>query len=101
MKDVLDQMPAPPQYFGYNAGVNKFKPFNYEEAHENTSSKILGSQLRQIAEDEKAVIIDVRGKNDLKLGIIKGSIAIDFDGAFANWVGTLLSHKGKYIIYGQ
>lgn len=28
------------------------------------------------------------------------TLAIDFDGAFANWVGTLLSHEGSYVIYG-
>lgn len=27
---VLNEMPKPPQYFGYNAGVNKFNPFDYE-----------------------------------------------------------------------
>lgn len=33
--------------------------------------------------------------------MIKGAITIDFDGAFANWAGTLLKPKEKYIIYGS
>jgi hypothetical protein len=33
-------MPSPPQYFGYNAGVNKFKPFDYDEAHDKSAKKI-------------------------------------------------------------
>lgn len=36
VKDVLNEMPNPPQYFGYNAGVNKFKPFDYNEAHSSS-----------------------------------------------------------------
>lgn len=34
--------------------------------------------------------------------MIKDSVAIDFDGAFANWVGTILPPEGgNYIIYGS
>lgn len=33
-------MPSPPQYFGYNAGVNKYQPFDYDEAHKNTMKKL-------------------------------------------------------------
>lgn len=29
---ILDEMPSPPQYFGYNASINKFLPFSYEDA---------------------------------------------------------------------
>jgi hypothetical protein len=39
-------MPSPPQYFGYNAGVNKFKPFDYDQAYTNSSIKIQGNQLK-------------------------------------------------------
>lgn len=30
-------MPSPPQYFGYNAKVNKFTPFTFEEAFEKAN----------------------------------------------------------------
>jgi len=33
-------MPSPPQYFGYNAGINKFTPFDYDEAHSQSMNKI-------------------------------------------------------------
>lgn len=32
--------------------------------------------------------------------MIKGSAAVDFDGPFANWVGTVLPPTGTYIVYG-
>ena len=32
VKQVLEDMPNPPAYFGYNAGLNKFEPFFYEKA---------------------------------------------------------------------
>lgn len=30
IKAVLAEMPNPPQYFGYNANLNKFEPFFFE-----------------------------------------------------------------------
>lgn len=33
-------MPKPPDYFGYNAGINKFEPFNYDEAHSKTMTDL-------------------------------------------------------------
>lgn len=32
--------------------------------------------------------------------MIQNAITIDFDGPFVNWVGTVLSPQGSYIIYG-
>lgn len=42
----------------------------------------------------------MRPLKSLKEGMIKGAIAIDYEGAFANWAGTMLEPKGTYIIYG-
>ena len=39
-------MPSPPQYFGYNAGINKFKPFDYDKAYSYALKKIQGNQLK-------------------------------------------------------
>lgn len=47
------------------------------------------------------MILDVRSNAELKDGIIKGSIWVGFDGAFANWVGTLLDPSEKFVIYGK
>ncbi len=33
-------MPNPPSYFGYNARLNKFDNFDYEEAAKNCNVKI-------------------------------------------------------------
>ena len=40
VKQVLEDMPNPPSYFGYNASLNKFEPFFYEKA-ENSAHKHL------------------------------------------------------------
>lgn len=42
----------------------------------------------------------MRGTDALKEGIIENSICVGFDGAFANWVGTLFNPTDKFVIYG-
>lgn len=56
-------MPNPPQYFGYNAGVNKFKPFDYEEAQTKVLKKLSATELQSAVQNEKAIIIDARPAN--------------------------------------
>lgn len=94
-------MPSPPKYFGYNASINKFEPFDYENAHKNAIKKINVKDVKEKLKNGEVTIIDVRSLKELNQGIIKGAITIDFDGAFANWAGTLLDHNKTYIIYGS
>lgn len=42
-------------------------------------------------------IIDSRDKFEFLKGFIKGSYSIDYKGAFASWVGKLLTPSDKYI----
>lgn len=46
-------------------------------------------------------MLDVRGTDALREGIIDGSLCIAFDGVFATWVGTLISPKDKLILVGS
>jgi len=46
------------------------------------------------------VIVDVRGTDALREGIIEKSLCIGFDGGFANWVGSLLDPKSKLVLLG-
>lgn len=93
-------MPNPPQYFGHDAGINKYHPFDYEEVQKFVSNN-LSPEIMKEAVDENATIIDIRGKEVIKNGIIKGSICIDFQGGFASWVGTLLNPKNRFVIYAD
>jgi rhodanese-related sulfurtransferase len=57
-------------------------------------------QVKQEFARTDVQIIDIRGTEDLRKGVIKGSLCIGYDGGFANWVGTLLDPKTEFIIYG-
>ena len=101
MKEILAGMPIPPQYFGYDANINKFNPFSFEETYAEVNKQLTPENV-YAAMKNNFIVIDVRGKNDiLQQGMIKGSIAIGFEGAFASWVGTILNPQKRYIVYGM
>lgn len=33
-------MPNPPQYFGYNAGINKYNPFDYQQVYSSVMLRL-------------------------------------------------------------
>lgn len=47
------------------------------------------------------ILLDVRKPEELRKGIIKNSICVGFDGAFANWIGTLFSPSDRFVLYGS
>lgn len=38
VEQVLKEMPTPPAYFGYNARLNKFDKFDYQEAYQKADT---------------------------------------------------------------
>lgn len=93
-------MPKPPAYFGYNAKLNKFEPFFYEEAAKKVHKELSPEEVYSLSKSQDVIILDVRGTDELKQGIIQNSICVGFDGAFANWVGTIFNPTDKFVIYG-
>ncbi len=100
VKTVLKDMPTPPQYFGYNAEINKFSSFSFEEAYQNSSRKLTPEEVEQYLQDD-VVVIDVRDRASMSQRMISDAIAISHEGAFATWVGTLLKPKTRYLIYAN
>ena len=99
MDSVLRDMPKPPQYFGYNAKINKYEPLFFEEASKKALQELTPQQVKEALKKDVQVV-DIRGTEELKKGVIKGSLCISFEGPFANWVGTLLDPQAELIIYG-
>lgn len=93
-------MPNPPAYFGYNVGLNKFEPFFYEAAAKNGKQLLTSDEVYKLSKAKDVIILDVRDAKYLNEGIIENSIWVGFDGAFANWVGTLFNPTDRFVIYG-
>jgi glyoxylase-like metal-dependent hydrolase (beta-lactamase superfamily II)/rhodanese-related sulfurtransferase len=97
---VLQDMPKPPQYFGYNAKINKFEPTFFEEVSKKSLIELTPEQVSEYSKKEKVIVLDIRSTEELKGGVMSESLCIGYDGGFANWVGTLIDPKDEFIVYG-
>ena len=90
VKEVLDGIPPPPQYFAKNAMLNKsgYDPFEMVLKKGNIPLEI--DEFEAIANHESALVLDVRPEHEFITGHIPNSIFIGIHGAFAPWVGALI-----------
>lgn len=90
VKEVLDGIPPPPQYFAKNAMLNKsgYDPFEMVLKKGNIPLEI--DEFEAIANHESALVLDVRPEHEFIIGHIPNSIFIGLHGAFAPWVGALI-----------
>ncbi|MCP1995029.1 rhodanese-like domain-containing protein [Flavobacterium sp. HSC-61S13] len=95
--EVTDGLLPPPSYFPLNVKLNKE---GYEDVEkiirENQALDPAAFQL--VADENTALILDVRSVSDFAQGHIPGSIFIGIDGQFAPWVGALITDIQQPIV---
>jgi len=90
IEKVLDGLQKPPQYFPENVKLNKE---GYEDIDKilSSSKKLLNAnKFEEIANENGALALDVRSKEEYENSHIPRSIFIGLDGGFAPWVGELI-----------
>lgn len=90
IKEVTDGLLPPPAYFPMNVMLNKEGSADFESVLNKGKNAIAPNQFLSLANDEKAVVLDVRHQSDFAKAHIPNSIFIGIDGGFAPWVGTIL-----------
>ena len=89
IEKVLDGLQKPPQYFPENVKLNKE---GYEDIDKilSSSKKLLNAnKFEEIANENGALVLDVRSKEEYENSHVPRSIFIGLDGGFAPWVGEL------------
>jgi hydroxyacylglutathione hydrolase len=89
-------MPAP-QYFSKNAMLNKNGYDSIGEVMERGVHALSAEEVKQ-EQQNGALIIDTRDKDDFVQGFIPGSMFVGLDGSYAVWVGTLVTDIKKRIV---
>ena len=90
IEKVLDGLQKPPQYFPENVKLNKE---GYEDIDKilSSSKKLLNAnEFEEIANENGALVLDVRSKGEYENSHVPRSIFIGLDGGFAPWVGELI-----------
>lgn len=98
VKEVLDGMPPPPQYFAKNAMLNKTGYEAFEQVLETGNVPLNPEDFEAMANHEDALVLDVRTQSDFIEGHVPNSIFIGLNGQFAPWVGALITDLKQPII---
>ncbi len=91
VKEVLDGIAPPPQYFAKNAMINKMGYQEFDTVLEKGSIPLSPETFEDLANHESALVLDVRPQSDFIKGHIPNSIFIGLNGQFAPWVGALIT----------
>lgn len=98
VKEVLDGIPPPPQYFAKNAMMNKMGYDTFETVLKRGNTELSADDFESIANHENALVLDVRTEQEFAKGHIPNSIFIGLNGSFAPWVGALITDLKQPIL---
>ncbi|SFZ92384.1 Glyoxylase, beta-lactamase superfamily II [Flaviramulus basaltis] len=98
VEEVLDGIAPPPQYFAKNAMMNKSGYDEFETVLKKGDNALNPEEFEAIANQEDALVLDVRHEKDFVKGHIPNSIFIGIHGGFAPWVGALITDLKQPIL---
>ena len=98
IKEVTDGLLPPPQYFAKNAKLNKSGYGSIDKVMKQGTKALSPRAFEAAANEQEAIILDVRSKEEFVKGFIPNSIFIGLDGSFAPWVGALITDLKQPIL---
>ncbi|RNC86705.1 MAG: MBL fold metallo-hydrolase [Winogradskyella sp.] len=98
VKELLDGIAPPPQYFAKNAMLNKKGYADFDTVLETGNIALSPKQFEDLANQKSALVLDVRPQSEYIKGHIPNSIFIGLNGQFAPWVGALISDINQPIL---
>ncbi|NRB48457.1 MAG: MBL fold metallo-hydrolase [Saprospiraceae bacterium] len=90
IQEVTEGLLPPPQYFAKNAKLNKQGYESFDKVMKRGAVALSPRGFEAAANENDALILDVRDKTSFVQGFIPNSIFIGLDGSFAPWVGALI-----------
>ena len=98
IKEVLDGIAPPPQYFEKNAMMNKMGYDAFETILQKGDTPLNPTNFEAIANNADVLVLDVRTPKEFVEGHIPNSIFIGLNGQFAPWVGALITDLKQPIL---
>lgn len=88
--EVTEGLLPPPAYFSENVRMNKAGYESFDTVLGRGAVALEPEIFEEVANRERALVLDVRAKEDFVRGFIPNSVFIGLDGSFAPWVGELV-----------
>lgn len=90
IKEVLTGIAPAPQYFAKNAMLNKGGYNAFDTVLQKGDIGLNPDEFEKIANEENALILDVRHQKEFLASHIPNAMFIGLNGGFAPWVGALI-----------
>jgi glyoxylase-like metal-dependent hydrolase (beta-lactamase superfamily II)/rhodanese-related sulfurtransferase len=90
ISEVTDGLLPPPQYFPLNVKMNKDGYKDIDKVLKTGTTALDPDSFEKLANQNRAIILDVRHQDDFAKEHIPQSIFIGLDGGFAPWAGTMI-----------
>lgn len=97
---VTADQPDAPQYFAYDADLNRRQRPTLREALQRELHPVSLQELLRLA-GEGAQIVDVRDAAEFEAGHLTASVNVGLRGSFATWCGTVLDRHRPIVIIAQ
>ncbi|MCB0662463.1 MAG: MBL fold metallo-hydrolase, partial [Saprospiraceae bacterium] len=98
VQEVTAGLTPPPQYFAKNAMMNKAGYDSFDDVLERGKVALTPDRFEELVESEEALMLDTRSEEAFRAQHIPNSIFIGIDGAFAPWVGALITDIKQPIV---
>jgi len=97
---VTTDLPDSPQYFAYDAALNRKERASLEEA---LSKSLRGLSLDEFLAKraEGAQVVDTREATEFAMAYLPGSLNIGLSGQYATWAGTLLDMARPILVIAE
>jgi glyoxylase-like metal-dependent hydrolase (beta-lactamase superfamily II) len=92
-----DLLPAP-KYFPLNVKMNMEGYEHINTVLESGAKSLSLNEFEAIANENEAIVLDVRNQNEFAKGHIPKSIFIGIDGGFAPWAGSIIGDISQPIL---
>ncbi len=98
IKEVTDGLAPPPLYFPMNVKMNREGYTAFDEVIAQGTTPLDSEAFERMANENGAIVLDVRNQIEFIDGHIPRSVFIGLDGGFAPWVGALLADVEQKIV---
>jgi len=97
---VTENQPQAPQYFSYDARLNKKERQSLSQALEASLHPLSLEAFLQ-KQKEGAQVLDTRPEGDFLAAHLKGAIQVGLGGKFATWAGIMLDPEASIIVIAE
>ncbi len=98
VREVTAGLLPPPAYFSENVRMNKEGYASFDSVMETGAVPLSPADFERVANQQHALLLDVRSKEDFVAGFVPNSIFIGLDGSFAPWAGEMIPELDQPIL---